>query len=246
MSKKIWDKIWQTTDFDLNQDKKKLRDEENTVRWKKIEKVVKKNFRTFKNLEVIELGCGLGDISLIMKLKKANVTLVDYSQDALDKAKIRFKAHNVMAKFIQADIFDLPKELNNKFDLAMSFGVAEHFKGVQRKKVIKGHQIVLCNNGLTMISVPNKYCLPYRLWKRKMQKNNTWNYGLEIPYTRKELLKLSKELKFKSARIFGGSLISDIDNFLLNNKLRKILKNSEIGFIWDNYLAYPIILMAKK
>ena len=62
-----------------------------------------------------------------MSLRGANVTLLDYSETALEKAKLLFSNFNCKAQFIKADAFNIPPNLLNKFDVSMSFGLAEHF-----------------------------------------------------------------------------------------------------------------------
>lgn len=240
MSKETWDNVWENLDLSLDVIN------ESDTRWKKIKKCILNDFGSFENLNTIELGSGIGDFSLKMSLEGANVTLIDYNKTALQKAQERFEAHRQQAEFIQTDIFDLSDEVKNKFDISMSFGLVEHFEGELREKVIKIHYSVLKNNGLTFISVPNKYCIPYRIWRSNLEIDGTWGYGLEIPFSREELFELSEKVGFKSSEIFGSSFLDDMNRFLLDKKLTEVFESLEIDSVWDDYLGYAIVLAAKK
>jgi 2-polyprenyl-3-methyl-5-hydroxy-6-metoxy-1,4-benzoquinol methylase len=91
------------------------------------------------------------------------------------------------AKFLKHDALVLPVDLLGKYDISMSFGLAEHFRGVERTKIIKSHFDVLKKGGMAFISVPNRYNPPYRLSKFFAEHVNRWRVGAEIPYSRKEL-----------------------------------------------------------
>lgn len=88
-NKSTWDNFWERKgDLDIA---KVINNELLSVRWRKIEKRVIEQFGDFKNLEIIEIGCGAGTVSMLMALRGANITLLDLSRTALDTAKARFK-----------------------------------------------------------------------------------------------------------------------------------------------------------
>ena len=54
-----------------------------------------------------------------------------------------------------------------KYDVSMSFSVAVHFQGENRKLIVKNHLIVLKEGGVAFISVPHKRYIPFwfiNLW----------------------------------------------------------------------------------
>ena len=61
-----------------------------------------------ENINIIDLGCGSGNISITLKqkLKNADVTSVDISEAALSVAKENAKRLNVDIRFIKSDMLD--------------------------------------------------------------------------------------------------------------------------------------------
>lgn len=109
----------------------------------------------------------------------------------------------------------------------MSFGLTEHFKGEERININKAHFDVLRNGGLAFISVPNKYNLPYRIFKFVAELTGKWGAGEEFPYTRKELITICQQIGIKEYLFFGDSLIWSF-NFINPIKvIRKVLKIKE-------------------
>ena len=185
----LWDTIWEgnITPEDCQ---RILRQEEYTVRWKNIKRIVEDRVRTFNNLKVLEIGAGLGTYSALMAKKGADVAVLDYSEKALSRAS-EFSANNgVSVEPIYADALHLPLTQLNKYDISMSFGTAEHFTGEDRKQIVKTHFDVLKKEGVTFISVPNKFNLPYRLYKFVCETTGRWLVGEEYPFSRNELKRL--------------------------------------------------------
>ena len=81
-----------------------------------------------KKIEILDLGAGTGILSeALAKQGYKNITLVDFSQEMLNKAKNKKLLKN--CKFIKADVRKL--NLNKKFDVAcslFSFGSSSYFK----------------------------------------------------------------------------------------------------------------------
>jgi len=122
--KQIWDDFWQQYRFGAKADKNIIRQEIASVRWKKIQKRISDRFGNFKNLKVIEIGSGRGELAAIMALRGADVTLVDYSEVALERARTLFDHLGAKATFLRQDIFNMPQNLIGSFDVSMSFGLA--------------------------------------------------------------------------------------------------------------------------
>lgn len=88
-------------------------------------KAVKPNAKT-----ILDLGCGAGNYTLKMlsKLADLDCTLIDLSQNMLDKAKERVSAEtrgNVAS--IQGDIRDIELP-NNQFDIVLAGAVLHHLR----------------------------------------------------------------------------------------------------------------------
>lgn len=73
---------------------------------------------------ILHLQCHFGMDSLSLARMGANVTGVDFSDNAINEAKELNRQLNLNAEFICCDIYDLPNYLNKKFDIVYtSYGV---------------------------------------------------------------------------------------------------------------------------
>lgn len=72
--------------------------------------------RRFKN--VLDVGCGLGGLSRLLAERADHVLGVDLAQSAVERAR-QLHADRGNIRFVQADAFNLPAEMNGKFDLVV-------------------------------------------------------------------------------------------------------------------------------
>ena len=84
----------------------------------------------------------------------------------------------------------------------MSFGLAEQFKGDNRISIIRSHFDLLRNGGISFISVPNKFNLPYRIYKFIAEAAGKWSVGEEYPFSRWELANIMKEKGIENYTFF--------------------------------------------
>lgn len=172
-----------------------------------------------------------------MSLRGANVTLLDYSEVALKRAKELYNFFDLEPNTVKADIFNLNSQFLMKFDISLSFGLVEHFlESSERQEAMNAHFKVLKKGGISFISVPNKLCPHYLL------RHLTVSYlGLSIhkeePFTKKELIECAKQAGFKRYEVFGSSLfdLSYLTDYY-----------GEFKTVFDNYFAYAIVLFAIK
>ncbi len=78
-------------------------------------------------------------------------------------------------------MLNLTENMINRYDLSMSFGLSEHFKGNHRVLINKAHFDVLRPDGIALISVPNKNNPPYRIFKFIAERTGRWTVGEEYP-----------------------------------------------------------------
>jgi ubiquinone/menaquinone biosynthesis C-methylase UbiE len=246
MAKKDWQKIWDKYQVDINKDNLYIRKEKNSLRWKEMEKILKENFETIDNLKTIEVGSGLGDFSLLLNKEGAKTTLADYSDEALSKARVRFKAHGCNAHYVLANMLDVPDKYRNKYDVSFSLGVAEHFENKDRFKIINAHGQVLKKGGLTFISVPYRYSFIYRLWMYRSIKKGDWPYGLEIPFSKKELKSLAEQSGFKTIGYIQSSFWSDLSNFFPKPIINKFVRNKKEKQSLLNRYGYVLVYVGIK
>ena len=200
----VWDRLWRDPPSDAKDDAL-LERERRSPRWAMIVDRLGATFGSIDGLKTVELGSGRGDLSVLLAQRGARVTLLDASSMALDQARARFDRLGLGAVCVQADMLTTLEGRGQPYDVALSSGVIEHFRGQARTEVVGAHHAVLRPGGMAIISVPHACCVPYRLWKGYLQLRGWWPYGLELPYTKGELLERSREVGFDrlEARCMG-------------------------------------------
>jgi len=170
-------------------------------RWSRMTEELGRVFGSVQGLRTIELGSGRGDLSLLLAQAGARVTLLDASERALDQARVRFDRLEANAEFVRADMLEGGEVARGRFDVSLSSGVIEHFRGQDRNGVLRRHLDVLKPGGLAIVSVPHAHCPPYRLWKFYLERRGWWPYGMEIPYSRREMLRRSRDVGFVNPQV---------------------------------------------
>ncbi|MBD3384037.1 methyltransferase domain-containing protein [candidate division KSB1 bacterium] len=101
------------------------------------------------NKSVLDIGCGTGYGSYILSGKAVSVVAVDYDKDAIDYCREHYQNTNL--KYLEMDAKQI--ELNEKFDIIVSFQMIEHL--TQPKEFLVSIKRLLKSNGLVFISTPN-------------------------------------------------------------------------------------------
>lgn len=248
----LWDILWKETT--PKEDLYALLKEESSIRWQRIEKYILSKLGSFKDVKVIEIGAGSGTNACLMAKRGAAVTILDYSEKAIERSRIFFERNNQKAEFILEDALALSPELLSKYDISMSFGLTEHFRGEDRININKAHFDLLRKGGVALISVPNKFNLPYRLYKFVAEKTGHWQVGEEYPYSRKELSNLCHAFGIEEFSFCADSMVSSCN---LINPFRKSISKKQIdpdklnfrmekGTFLDEYLSYALVLCGEK
>lgn len=136
----------------------------------------------------------------------------------------------------------------------MSFGLTEHFLGDKRVQINKAHFDLLKPGGLAIISVPNKWNLPYQISKFFAQRLGYWKVGEEYPYDRAELAGICDKLQVRNYWFMGDSLITSlqmINPIWVAKKILRVKEKPDIsqslkerGTFLDQYLSYALVLCA--
>lgn len=239
----VWDKYWQETKFD---NKLILNNLKESFFWKQLKIELLKDFGTLKNIKILELGSGRGEMSLLMALEGADITLIDESEFALKEAKKLYSEFNCKVNLIKKSIFDIKKA---DYDITLSFGLAEHFKDEKRFEVFKKHYDCVKEKGLIILSVPNSKSFPYRIYKFIAQLFGFWKYGEEIPYSEEELNKIAEKLNIKNYKIIRSSFLNAFYHFLIINPLKLLGLNLKERFMDSKILnkyGYALVFIGEK
>ncbi len=212
------------------------------------------------SLNTVEIGAGAGTISAVFARHNANVIVLDYSQEALDTSAALFQELDLAQESLLSDALQLPESLIRKFDVSMSFGLAEHFEGGDRARIVKAHFDLLRPGGLAIVSVPNRYCWPYRFWKARRELFGSWQFGLEMPFSRNELARICREIGVDEFDIVGSPFSSSLDFLIPIGRWKKSLEkrilkdkrfdpkriSQERSGMLGAYLGYALVLVARK
>ncbi len=120
-------------------------------------KINKRFRRLFESInldgkKILDLGCGKGDISILLGEMGANVIGIDYSRDGINMAKdslLNGKKIKGSVKFYLMDAKRL-KFNKNTFDIVISIDVFEHLYSEDLKIVIKKISRVLKKDGFLL------------------------------------------------------------------------------------------------
>lgn len=102
-----------------------------------------------KIINVLEQGCGAGNLSLYFANAGCNVTCMDIEEGALSNAKENFNRCNLSATFIQHDASEQSDEsFDNKYDLIYSVGLLEHLKLADTHNLLLNNLDMLNDGGM--------------------------------------------------------------------------------------------------
>lgn len=110
----------------------------------------------------IDLGCGTGANAIYLAQKGFEVTGVDFSSAAIEKARARAKEAGVQVEFIIDDLTNL-SHVSGAYDFLLDYGVLDDLRLPQREPYVQ--------NMLTLTKVNSQYLLwgfeyPLRWWER--------------------------------------------------------------------------------
>jgi 2-polyprenyl-3-methyl-5-hydroxy-6-metoxy-1,4-benzoquinol methylase len=196
MANSDWSGIWNTVGT------ANFEDGREPYVWKYYEKLLPDY--DFRGKRVLEFGCGTGINTVIMAMRGARVTFVDYSREALKLTKKNLERMGISAEMVQQDVFDFDEK--GKYDIVHSEGLVEHFLPPKRQEIVNIHAKAAKKSGKVVIIVPHLKNPPYRMGKKLARKLGCWIYGNEYPYARRELVRRMRMAGLKTSKVIGGEL----------------------------------------
>ncbi|MBN2035326.1 MAG: class I SAM-dependent methyltransferase [Chitinispirillaceae bacterium] len=167
----------------------------------------------------IEVGCGLGKMSMLLGLAGARVTLLDYSMSGLAVAKKTHRALGLHPHCIVADMLRLSNKMEERFDLACSFGTLEHFSGEDRYAAFEANARLVRPGGMLFFVVPNRYGIFYRIgFGLRIMLGMTHDDFREEPYAAGELRRYARRANVEVLELASvGSLKDDLSYWIGEN-----------------------------
>ena len=126
---------------------------------------------------ILEAGCGAGRHSLALaRLGRYDVSLLDFSPEALRHARGLFEREGLSAHFLESPAHE-PGEA--EYDLVFNAGVLEHHDLEGQAAILKG--MASRSRRFVLALVPNRLCYWYWLWRVHLASRGAWPYGYEAP-----------------------------------------------------------------
>lgn len=155
-----------------------------------------------RQMRILEPGCGHGVVGCLLSLMGADVTFLDYDDDALSQARKSARDLGVEARieFVKGDIFSMPLPPHS-YDLVWNDGVIEHFE--QPVQIVKIMAQMAKPGGQVLVTVPNRWTLhsflirPFRRWRKSFAADR---WGREKSYSERQLKSLMGEAGLANLR----------------------------------------------
>jgi 2-polyprenyl-3-methyl-5-hydroxy-6-metoxy-1,4-benzoquinol methylase len=156
-----------------------------------------------KGKRLIEIGCG-GSLWLPYFASRFNVEItgVDYSPSGCDRSREILRGLGIQGEIIEADLFRLPSEMADAFDVLVSFGVVEHF--ADPSACIHACSKLLRHSGKMITVIPNMAGLVGKIQKRVSKVV----FDLHVPLEKEDL---------ERAHRCAGLRIDSCDYFMFFN-----------------------------
>jgi SAM-dependent methyltransferase len=200
----IWDKIW----------------EKNQAEWdwdclsEEMVQTLKREIGDLRGKKILEAGSGSGRISLRLAKEGAEITLLDYSERALEVSRKYFSKNKIQAVFIQADLTEKLPVDDNSYDIVWNGGVMEHFTREEQVEVTK--EIYRISQEFHTFN-PYLGSVFYRLGKWAAEKRRIWPYGKEVPIKTMEEVFEAAGFKLLKEYPVAHQVSLDFLTFLGNN-----------------------------
>jgi 2-polyprenyl-3-methyl-5-hydroxy-6-metoxy-1,4-benzoquinol methylase len=141
---------------------------------------IKRNAPEARALEMCEVGCGTGRISLRLAQQGAVVSGIDIVPEAVAMTKTLFAQNQQRIDVREGSIFSIPFS-EEKFDVTWNAGVLEHFSAGERLEALVEMARITRPNGIIVTLNPYSRSMLYRLGKFLAELFGRWPYGHEDP-----------------------------------------------------------------
>ncbi len=98
---------------------------------------------------VLDVGCGTGGTSVFFAARGAEVTGVDFVEDAIRRARVRADERGVDVEFLVQDVMTL-RDWNRRFASVIDSGLFHIYAGDERRRYVQGLAHVLKPGGLAV------------------------------------------------------------------------------------------------
>lgn len=131
-----------------------------------------------QNKLLVEVGCARSAVlPLFAKRLGFQVSGIDYSPNGCEQSRLMLKREEVQGNIYCCDIFSIPDDLVERFDVVVSFGLIEHFSDTTA--IVTALSRLVRPGGLIFTNVPNMHGITgfaQRILDKKV-------YDIHVPLT---------------------------------------------------------------
>jgi len=107
-----------------------------------------------RNGLLVEVGCARSAVlPLFTKRLGLRISGIDYSPNGCEQSRLMLEREGVQGEIHCCDIFSLPEDLSERFDIVVSFGLIEHFSNTS--EIVTALSRLVKPGGLIFTNVPN-------------------------------------------------------------------------------------------
>ena len=121
------------------------------VKW--VSNILGEDLDFWKGQNVLELGCGTGELANGLALCGARVYAIDFSSKSIKKAKENSKKLGTKVEFSEKNILNF--KTDKKYDVVIALGSLHHT--INAKKGFDNGTACLVKNGIMIVGLYNKY-----------------------------------------------------------------------------------------
>ena len=175
--------------------------------------------------KVLEAGCGGGAQSLTLARRGGyEVSLLDFSPNALDYARRLFAQHGCGVSTIEADAFAAGAP---EYDMVFNAGVLEHYSFDEQVRFLRG--MASRSQKYVMVLIPNRACYWYWIWRMQKSAGGQWPYGKEVPLVDMQAVFEAAGLRYLGQSFLGRrwsqSFVEGLDG--LSDDLRALILQAQ-------------------
>jgi len=176
----------------------------------KFNKWMYETIKPYSKGRVLEIGCGIGNISEFFIADNFNIVLSDLRNNYIEIVKNKFKNEVIKIDLVDEEFDDKYKDLLDTFDTVFALNVVEHIK--DDHKAIENCKKLLKHEGNLIILVPAYQAL-----------FNNFDVELEHyrRYTHKSLNHIIEANKLKILKTFSFNFIGILGWFVSGSILKK-------------------------
>jgi SAM-dependent methyltransferase len=196
-------------------------------------------FHKWKNLKVLEIGCGIGTDAVNFARAGADYTGLDISNESISLAKRRFEVYNLNGRFIECNAETIENVLrqDEKFDLIYSFGVIHHSPNPE--KIISDLPKYMHENSVAKVM----------LYAKNSWKNILINAGLEQPEAQSNCPQAMTYTVDEVRRIFSCASFSHVDveqDFIFKYNTAKYIEKEYVVEPWFEAMPENMFKLIEK